>query len=447
MRDLPPEELSPAERLSPQELQHLIASLSDEEAAALVYQWEGWWARPKQIEPTGRWDVWLVLAGRGWGKTRVGAEWVRSCVERKLAKRIALVAPTAADARDVLVEGESGLLAISPPWNRPEYEPSKRRLTWPNGAIATLYSADEPDRLRGPQHDLAWCDEAAAWRYPEAWDQLQLGLRVGVLPRCIVTTTPRPTQLIRELVAAPKTVVTTGTTYENSRNLADSFRQKVLAKYEGTRLGRQELHAEILDDVPGAMFSRAQLDALQVREAPQLRRIVVAVDPSVASGGDGDECGIVVAGVGQCSCKGTPEEHGFVLSDLSDNLSPNEWAQRAVKAYRTHEADRIVAEVNNGGALVEAAVRTVDRNAPYRAVRASQGKRARAEPVAALYEQGRVHHLPGLPKLEDQMVTWDGNGSSPDRMDALVWGLTDLMLDGRMPAEYTPIRVRSRWSR
>lgn len=401
-----------------------LDDLTEEEAKALLYDWK-FWARPKQLAPEGNWRTWLILAGRGWGKTRTGAEWVRGLVESGKAKRIALVAPTAADARDVMVEGESGILAIAPPWNRPVYEPSKRRLTWPNGAIATTYSADEPDRLRGPQHDAAWADELAAWRYPDAWDMLMFGLRLGKDPRVIVTTTPKPVKVIRDLVEDPTTVVTRGSTYENIANLAPAFVEQIIAKYEGTRLGRQELYAEILDDVPGALWSRAVIDGLRVKEALELRRIVVAIDPAVTSEEGSDETGIIVAGVGY-------DGHGYVLKDLACRASPNDWARRAVEAYYRYEADAIIGEVNNGGDLVETVIRTVDRNVPFKAVRASRGKAVRAEPVAALYEQGRVHHVGTFDVLEDQLcaITPDGyqGAGSPDRADALVWALTELML-------------------
>ena len=368
-----------------------------------------------------------MLAGRGFGKTRTGAEFVRSRVGARTARRVALVAPTAADARDVMVEGESGLLAISPPWDRPVYEPSKHRLTWPNGAVAMTYSADEPERLRGPQHDFAWCDELAAWRYPEAWDMLMLGLRLGGDPRAVVTTTPRPTRLIKSLVADLKVVVTRGSTVENHSNLAPAFLDQIVRRYEGTRIGRQELEAEILEDTPGALWSHGLIEAARATAAPELRRIVVAIDPAAGSGEHSDETGIVVAGKDDAG-------HGYVLGDLSDRYAPTEWAKAAVAAYRAHGADRIVAEVNNGGEMVEATLRIVDPSAAFTAVRASRGKAARAEPVAALYEQGRVHHVGALPRLEDQMcgfgIDFDRAkaGYSPDRVDALVWALTELLV-------------------
>lgn len=404
----------------------LIRSLTLKTAATLNRDWD-FWARDSQRPPGGEWRVWLLLAGRGFGKTRTGAEFVRARVGAHTARRIALVAPTAADARDVMVEGESGILAISRAGNRPDYEPSKRRLTWPNGAVATLFSADEPQRLRGPQHDFAWCDELAAWRYPEAWDMLMFGLRLGADPRAVVTTTPRPTKLIKALIADPKVVVTRGTTAENRDNLAPAFLDQIVRRYQGTRLGRQELEAEILEDVPGALWSRALIEAARIVEVPELSRIVVAIDPAAGSGENSDETGIVVAGK-------DADGHGYVLADLSGRYTPTEWARTAIAAWRSHAADRIVAEVNNGGDMVEATVRMIDPNVPFTAVRAARGKVARAEPVAALYEQGRAHHLGTLPLLEDQMCGFAGDfdrakaGYSPDRVDALVWALSELLV-------------------
>lgn len=375
------------------------------------------------------------MAGRGFGKTRTGAEWARLRVESGKYGRLALVAPTAADARDVMVEGESGILAISPPHNRPLYEPSKRRLTWNNGTIATTYSADEPDRLRGPQHDAAWCDEIATWKYPDAWDMLMFGLRLGPDPRSVATTTPRPVRLVRDLIAHPTTAITRGSTYDNAINLAPAFLDQIVAKYEGTRLGRQELEGALLDDVPGALWERGQIDKLRRPRPADLARIVVAIDPAMTSGEDADETGIVVAGTGNCDCAGKPERHGFVLADLTTRDTPDGWARRAVGAYHEQRADRIVAEVNNGGEMVQHTIRTVDPRVSYKAVHASRGKRVRAEPVAALYEQGKVHHVRGvrLADLEDQMCNFvpDDYGSSPDRVDALVWAITELMIEGR----------------
>lgn len=400
-----------------------LNSLTDLEAAILLHDWS-FWARDAQAAPPGDWRVWLLLAGRGFGKTRAGAEWVREQA-RDGARRIALVAPTSADARDTMIEGESGLLAISPDWERPMWEPSKRRLTWTNGAIATAYSADEPDRLRGPQHDAAWCDEVAAWRYPEAWDMLQLGLRLGADPRCVVTTTPRPTPLVRMLVGRSDCAISRGSSYDNAANLAPAFLEQIVRRYEGTRIGRQEIHAELLEDVPGALWQQAQLDTLRTEIVPALQRIVVAVDPPTTSGPTANECGIIVAGVSDA-------RRVYVLADRSLAGSPHEWARQAVAAYHTHGADRLVAEVNQGGDMIEALVRQVDPDLAYKAVHARHGKKVRAEPVAALYEQNRVFHAGRFSALEDQMCAfstaagWTGSGS-PDRVDALVWAISDLL--------------------
>src|SRR6478735_4691069 len=365
-------------------------------AAAFEYHWR-YRARPEQLPPGGSWRVWLLMAGRGFGKTRCGAEWVRAEVKAG-RRRIALVGPTAADARDVMVEGEAGILAISPDHERPLYEPSKRRLTWRNGAVATTFSADEPERLRGPQHDAAWCDELGAWRYPEAWDMLMFGMRLGADPRTVVTTTPRPAKLIRDLVRDPICVVTRGSSYENRGNLAPAFFDQIIRKYEGTRLGRQELDAELLEDTPGALWSRALIEAARPPMGfvmPDLVRVVVAIDPAASSGEDADETGIIVAGK-------DANGHGYVLADQSGRYPPTEWARTAIGLYRQYKADRIVAEVNNGGDMVEATVRMVDPNVSYATVHASRGKVMRAEPVAALYEQHRVHHVGAFPTLEDR---------------------------------------------
>lgn len=372
--------------------------------------------------------MWLIMAGRGFGKTRCGAEWVHEQI-RQGRERIALVGETKADVRDVMVEGESGILATAGR-NRPLYEPSKRRLTWPNGAIGVCYSGDEPDQLRGPQHDAAWLDELAKYRYAEeTWSNLDLGLRLGESPQAVITTTPRPVQIMRELVADELVTVTRGSTYDNLQNLAESFAKRIVERYEGTRLGRQELHAEILDDVVGALWSREMIDAHRLRETPpHFERIVVGVDPAVTSGEDADETGILVAGM--------IGNRGYIVEDLSGQYTPQEWAIQAIKAYYKYNADRIVAEVNQGGDMVEHTIRTVDRNVSYKAVRAARGKILRAEPIAALYEQGRIHHCGTFAALEDQLCMYTHESrDSPDRLDALVWALTDLMIgknDGGM---------------
>jgi phage terminase large subunit-like protein len=339
-----------------------------------------------------------------------------------------------------MVEGESGILSISRRHERPDYEPSKRRLTWPNGAVASLFSADEPDRLRGPQCEAAWLDEVAAWKYPESYDMHLLGLRLGSDPRQVVTTTPRPIRIIRELVADPTTVIVRGTTYENRANLASAFFDQIIRRYEGTRLGRQELYAEILDDVPGALWTRELIKtgfvpSILRHGEPEydLTRVVVAIDPAVTSGEDSDETGIIVAGLDALG-------RGHILADRSCRLSPDGWARRAVAAYREFGADRIVAEVNNGGEMVEAVLRVVDPNIPYTAVHASRGKRVRAEPIAALYEQGKVTHAEPFADLEDQLCSYTPeSGDSPDRMDALVWALTHLMLGSGTTGDFSTV--------
>ena len=378
-------------RLPEHERLSILKSLTDREAEALEYDWK-FWGRPEQQAPDGDWSMWLVLAGRGFGKTRAGSEWVRRQMcgatpfARGSAPMMALVAETAADARDVMVEGEAGILACHPAPFRPTYEPSKRRLTWPNGAIATLYNGTEPDQLRGPNVYAAWCDEIAKWRYArEAWDNLQFTLRGGDHPRVLITTTPRPIPLIRELLADSGSITTRGSTYDNAANLAPKFLERVRERYEGTRLGRQELLAELLEDIPGALWTRAVIDENRVRQAPEMKRVVVAVDPSGTSGtDDGDQIGIVVCGKGM-------DGRGYVLADRTAQLSPAAWGRRVVEAATEFGADRIVAERNFGGAMVEMVIRTAGYGsscpAPIKLVTASRGKVARAEPIAALYEQ------------------------------------------------------------
>ena len=395
-----------------------LQTLNDAESYVLLHDWDIW-ARDNQKIPQGDWTYWLILAGRGFGKTRTGAEWVRQSV--KTSKYVNLIGATADDARDIMIEGESGILAICPYDERPEYKKSERKLLWPNGATSLIFTADEPERLRGKQHEKLWADEVAAWRYPESWVQAKLGLRLGKHPQACLTTTPKPTAIIKEIASDKATVVTRGTTYDNKANLAPSFFSQIIKSYEGTRLGRQELNAEILDDNPNALWNRSNIDTYRVSEAPELMRIVVAIDPAVTSNEDSDLTGIVVAGVGH-------DQHAYVLDDKSLQASADVWARLAVKLYREYEADRIIAEVNNGGDLVQMIIRSVDPNVSYKEVRASRGKTRRAEPIAALYEQGRVHHVGSLPKLEDEMCEFDevNYTKSPDRMDAMVWALSDL---------------------
>ena len=383
-------------------------------------------ARDEQVAPAGDWSTWLYMAGRGSGKTRAGAEWVHEQIAAG-CRRIALVGATAADVRDVMVEGESGILATARPGARPVYEPSRRRLTWPSGAIATTYSAEEPERLRGPQHDGAWADELGAWKHEATWDMLMLGLRLGADPRALVTTTPRPTKLVRSLLSDSSTITTRGSTYDNRDNLAPSYFASIITRYEGTRMGRQELMGELIDDVPGALWTLSLLDGLRVSAAPDLARIIVAVDPAVTSGAESDETGIVVAGIGA-------DGHGYVLADRSCRMSPDGWARRAAQAYHEYQADRLIVEDNQGGEMVAFLLGTVDATVPIKRIRASRGKRLRAEPVAALYEQGRVHHVGVYPDLEDQMASFTGDGGEhDDRVDALVHALTEVMLDTAGP--------------
>ncbi len=341
-----------------------------------------------------------------------------------------LIGATTDDARDVLVEGESGILAICPPSERPRYVKSDRRLDWPNGAKSLIFTADEPDRLRGKQHMKLWCDELAAWRYAEqAWDQAMLGLRLGDNPQAIVTTTPKPIKTLKNLMNDPGTVITRGSTYDNRRNLAAGFFDSIIRRYEGTRLGRQELNAEILDDNPNALWKRADIERERVLRAPDLTHIVVAVDPPITA--TGDEAGIVAGGING--------DHLFVLDDASRQGSPLEWARAAITTYHKHKADRIVAEANQGGEMVMQTIKSVDPTVPVKLVYASRGKRTRAEPVAALYEQGRAHHVGAFPKLEDEMCDWEPGMPSPNRMDALVWAAADLaagLFGG--PVQYGP---------
>jgi phage terminase large subunit-like protein len=412
-----------------------LLELSSEQLQETLYHWPAW-ARSEQLPPPGDWRTWLILAGRGWGKTRTGAEYIRSLAESERGLRFALVGRTAADVRDTMVEGESGILATARPDFKPQYEPSKRRITWPDGTMATCFAADEPNQLRGPQHHHGWADETAAWRYPETWDNLQLGLRLGNHPTCVVTTTPRPTSLIRSIAKNPSSIVKGGSTYDNAENLAQGFLDELRARYEHTRLGRQELFAEILDDAPGALWSRKWFDeaAFRVRSAPVLRRIVIAIDPATTSRPDSDETGITVQGVFGVG----NQAHGYLLEDLSGIYSPLDWARVAVNAYRSYKANKIIAETNQGGEMVEATIKSVDSGVHVESVHHFRGKDVRAEPVAALYEQRRIHHVGSFGKLEDQLCQWTpvSGEDSPDRMDATVIGFTELMLGaqaGRSP--------------
>ena len=385
--------------------------------------WEAELARPEQLPTSEPWSTWLYLAGRGAGKTRTAAEWIVWQAILNKNTRWAVVAPTFGDARDTCAEGESGIIPILRQYEMLEfYNRSNGEIRLKNGSRIKLFSADNPERLRGPQHHGAWCDELAAWRYPDTWNQLQFGLRLGQDPRTIVTTTPKPMALIRDLSKRDdgSVRIVRGSTFDNAKNLAESALVELRARYEGTRLGRQELYGEVLEDVEGALWTASTIEDSRVTVAPELRRIVVAIDPSGGSTSSNDEQGIIVAG------ESTSGEF-YVLADRTVRLSPAGWAQVAIEAYKEFNADRIVAEKNFGGEMVESTIRQVDMNVPVRMVTASRGKSQRAEPVAALYEQGRVHHAGLFPQLEEQMITWTPtSGTSPDRMDALVWAITEL---------------------
>ena len=419
--------------LSCGERNKLLTGMAEIDCDDLLFDWH-FWARQNQLPPShANWSCWLVLAGRGFGKTRMGAEWVRSLVSGptplkanvSTPPRIALVAETAADGREVMIEGESGLLAIFPNDQRPVYEPSRRRLVWPNGAVAHLYSASEPDQLRGPQHGFAWVDELAKWpNAEEVWSNLLMGLRLGKSPRTMITTTPRPMPLLRKLLKDKSTIVTRGSTFDNSANLPERFMSQISRLYGGTRLGRQELEGELIDDVVGALWSRNLIEASRRAKPENMERIVVAVDPPVSGGQKADACGIVAVGR-------SFDGKAYVLADESvQGLSPAGWAKRAIKLYKDIAADRLVAEANNGGDLVENLLRQIEPNIAYQSVHARRGKMMRAEPIAALYEQEKVFHTAPFPALEDEMCSYTGeaNTKSPDRLDALVWAVWSLML-------------------
>lgn len=405
----------------------VLKAFTGSHLARLEHDWS-FWARPSQLAPAGAWLCWMVLAGRGFGKTRMGAEWVRSKALDPQA-RIALVGATRAEARAIMVEGQSGVLNVSSLAERPLYEPSKQQLSWPSGALGYLYSADQPDQLRGPQHSAAWVDELAKFRQADAlWDMLIMGLRLGAAPQAMVTTTPRPMALLKALVADSDTRVTRGSTWANARNLAPRYVEQMAARYEGTRLGAQELEGQLLEDIEGALWAYKDIEAARLKQAEPLTRIVVAIDPPVTAHAGSDACGLIVAGRDDAG-------HGYVLADVTlEQASPDEWARKAVEAYEHYAADRVIAEVNQGGDLVETVLRTQHARIPYRAVRATRGKNVRAEPVAALYEQGRIHHVGTFAALESQLCSFvPGQASSPDRLDALVWAFTDLLL-GRQAA-------------
>lgn len=398
---------------------------AEAQAAALRIKWLDT-ARDKQLQPKINHYIWLILAGRGWGKTRTGAQDIALYALRNPNSNCAVVAPTHGDLRRVCFGGPSGLISIIPPEcfiqsnDQKGYSSSVAEIRLFNGSKITGYAAQEPERLRGPQFHRAWCDEVAAWRYPEAFDQLMFGLRLGDNPQCVITTTPKPTKLIKELVQREDVHVTSGSTFENEANLADSALAMLKDKYEGTNLGRQELYAEIVDNLEGALWTNKLIDEARSKDDKDLQQIIVAVDPAVTANANSDETGIVVVGKDY-------NNHFYVLEDLSGRHPPDKWGRIAINAFYEWEADRIVAEVNNGGDLVERLIRNIDNNISYRSVRATRGKILRAEPIAALYEQRRVHHMDVFSELESQMCSYTGDtNSSPDRLDALVWGLTEL---------------------
>ncbi len=423
---------------SPEVAESFLEGLSENALLALPWLFD-FWALDHQLPPDGDWRTWVILGGRGAGKTRAGAEWLRAQVEGArptdpgAARRVALVGETHEQVREVMVMGESGLIACSPPDRRPKWEATRRRLVWPNGAVAQAFSAHEPETLRGPQFDAAWVDELAKWkRAQEAWDMLQFGLRLGECPRQVVTTTPRDVRVLKDILAAPSTVLTQAPTEANRAWLAASFLSEVRGKYGGTRLGRQELDGVLVEDTEGSLWTTPMLERARVTTLPAFSRVVVGVDPAVTGGRAADACGIVV--VGAVTEGPVSDWHAVVLEDASvEGASPAAWAQAALDAMARHGAERLVAEVNQGGDLVAAVLRQIDPLVPFRAVRAARGKVARAEPVAALYEQGRVGHVRGLVRLEEEMCAMTARGylgrGSPDRVDALVWAIHELIIE------------------
>lgn len=416
-----------------QAIEGFVDTLSESELKALSSDWS-LLARPEQLPPDGDWFIWLLLGGRGAGKTRAGAEWVHDLAtggghfnHGRGCSRIALVAETLSDAREIMIDGDSGILNIAR-HQRPAFEASRRRLVWPNGAIAQIFSSEDPESLRGPQFDAAWCDEMCKWHYgQETWDMLQFGLRLGDCPRQLITTTPKASKLLKAIMSYDHTVTVRMRTSDNEGNLAARFLANVTTRYQGTRLGRQELDGEILEDREGALWSRALIEAARIHQMPDLRRIVVAIDPPASQSAKGSCCGLVVVGLDH-------QNHAIVLKDGSiEAASPSQWSERAVALFHSFEADMLVAEINQGGDMVKSVLQACDADVPIKSVRATRGKWLRAEPVAALYERQMVHHLGAFEQLEDQMCNYAPlNGKtlgSPDRLDALVWAITALCLD------------------
>ena len=445
---------SPAEILARLDLEvqrEVFRHMTKQEMVEFPYAWRKWWARPNQLAPPGEWSNWLVMAGRFFGKTRCGAEWIRERVDAGKARYIAIVGATGDDANYVMVNGPAGIISISPPKKAPEF--IKGQLVWPNGATATLFSANEPARLRGPQHDTAWADELGVWRYPEAFSNLELGMRLGTDPRVLITTTPRPTALMKDIIARPDTVVTRGTSYDNRANVAAQIFRRIL-RYEGTRLGLQELEGRLLEDIPGALWTHDLIEGTRRKQEELVwtsagrivgfSRVVIAIDPAVSSGEQSDETGIIVAGSDH-------QNHAFILADESGRYAPDEWAARVKRLYETWMADLVVGEANNGGDMIEAVLRMAAPTISYKSVKATRGKYIRAEPVSQLYHQRRVHHVGAFPDLEEQMCSFTPDSAdrdkrsqsrrsfegdlsaSPDRVDALVWALTDLLVETEEP--------------
>ena len=398
---------------------------SQRAATTLYSNWIQKISRPEQVTPAGDWDIWLILAGRGWGKTLTGAMDAVIYAIKNPESQVAVVTPTFGDIRRVAFGGVSGILKHLPreclmSGRGQGYNATASEIRLFNGSKIMGFSATEPDRLRGPQFHRAWCDELAAWQYPDTFDQLQFGLRLGDKPQCVITTTPKPTPIIKNLISRTNICVTRGNTFENAENLAPSALSMLEEKYANTRLGRQELYAEIIDDIEGALWNRAMIDDFRVSDLPEMQRIVISIDPAVTSGENSDETGIIISGRAE-------NNRYYVIDDISGRMSPDAWAQKAVNAYHEYNADKIVAEVNNGGDLVERLIRTVEAGVPYKAIRSSRGKILRAEPISALYEQGKVSHLGLFSELEQQMCSYTPEtAKSPDRLDALVFGLTEL---------------------
>lgn len=445
---LNPDLQSPAERLALMDaelrqktLDEILAGVGPGGMEEFTNSWE-FWARPNQLAPgpgcycgcDGKWLYWLILAGRGWGKTRTGAEWVHKVVGDRY-RLLHLVGATAADARDIMILGESGILATQKAGNRVKWSPTKRRLTWDNGAEALVFSADEPERLRGLQCEGAWCDELASWRYPESWKQLQLGLRLGPFPRTIITTTPRATKIIKQLVIAENTHLTRGTTYENVTNLAQAFMAEITREFEGTRFGRQEIYADILDESELAFWNRDQLDEIRIMPKkdekgevilPPMKNLVIGVDVAISFGEESAETGIIVAGMGL-------DGLAYVIQDASGKYRPDGWARKVCALYQSYSDEgynvKVIAEKNQGGDLISHTIQVENPNVPIKMVHASKSKLTRAEPVATAYERGKVRHLGVYETLEEQMCTYEaGDVNSPDRLDAMVWALTELVV-------------------